>query len=319
MSLSEGKGTVSEVSQTPVYRQVSADDFHGAAYQSQVLALRAGPYMDFPSTVTIETMALCNAACDFCPYPGLERKGQVMSDEFIEKVFQELEEIPNRPPFKMSLSRVNEPFLDTRIFDISKEIERRFPEATNFFFSNGSPLTEGNLLRLAELKRVDYLVLSVNDHRSQRYESIMRLPFDRIVARLSLVNSMKESGVLQFPVYASRVGDGSSADADFLDWVRRNYPALSGIVTVRGDWMGKVVGNIASAPDIGCRQWFELHILANGRAAFCCIDAEGSHGGGDARSQHVIHHVYNHPARRRIREMNSRRDVDLCRTCPMLP
>jgi sulfatase maturation enzyme AslB (radical SAM superfamily) len=115
------------------YRNVSAEDFHGNSYQSQVVALRDGPYMDFPAKVTVETMVLCNAVCDFCPYPVLERKGQIMPDSLIEKILCELEDIPNRPAFEVSLSRVNEPFLDTRIFDISAEIERRFPEARNFF------------------------------------------------------------------------------------------------------------------------------------------------------------------------------------------
>jgi len=307
-------------SQASIYREVSADDFHGAPYQVQVVALRNGPYMDFPASISIETMALCNAACDFCPYPGLERRGEIMPDELIEKILGEIAEIPHRPPFKVTLARVNEPFLDTRIFDISSDIERRFPEASQFFFSNGTPLTEKNLLRLTQYKRVDYLNVSVNDHRPAQYERVMRLPFTTIADRLALIHRMKMAGTLTFPVFLSRVGDGTPADGEFLEWVQTNYPSLNGLVTVRGNWLGKIQGDIAAAPDVACRQWFELHVLANGRTAFCCIDSEGSHSMGDARRHHVIHEVYNHPARKRIRaEVNSRRVLEPCNTCPMLP
>jgi len=72
------------------------------------------------------------------------------------------------------------------------------------------------------------------------------------------------------------------ADAAFLEWVKRSYPLFNGLVTMRGDWMGAVPAPVGAVPDVGCRQWFELHLLANGKAAFCCIDADARHGVGDA-------------------------------------
>ncbi len=302
------------------FRLITVDNFHGRHYQDEVLALREGGYIDFPATVTIETLSLCNAACNFCPYPGLDRKGERLQDEIIEKIFNDISEIPDRPPFKFSLSRVNEPFLDTRIFTISQEVERRFPEASAFFFSNGSPLTEKNLLSLAELKRVDFLNISINDHRRHEYERIMGLPYDSILQRLHLICEMRNSGLLKFPILLSRVGDGTRADRDFLGWVQDTYPSLSGVVRVRGNWLGAVQGQVAAAPDVGCRQWFEVHVLTNGRAAHCCIDPDGSHGTGDASHQHLIREIYNHPVRRHLRkEVSSRGNVDICATCPMLP
>lgn len=304
----------------PIYRQVSHRDFHGAAYQERVDELRSGPYVEFPSVVSIETLSLCNAACNFCPYPSLTRKGEAMSDELIEKILTDIEEIANRPPFEVTLSRVNEPFLDPRVLDISFDIEHRFPEATNMFTSNGTPLTEKTLLRLAELKRVAYLRVSLNEHRSKEYEAIMQLPFDKTIARLDLIHRMKSAGALKFPVYLSRVGDGSEADAEFLEWVKKTYPSLSGLVTVRGDWMGAVATATGPVPDIGCRQWFQLHFLSNGKSAFCCVDSDGRHGVGHAKTQHVIHEVYNDPTARNLRlKILSRLDVAACQNCAMLP
>jgi hypothetical protein len=304
----------------PIYRKLSHLEFHERTYQASFLEIQRGPYLNFPAVISIETLSLCNAACEFCPYPGLARKGEAMPDRVIQKILDDIQGVSGRPAFEVTLARVNEPFLDSRVLDLSVEIEERFPEATNMFFSNGTPLTEKTLLRLAGLQRVSYLMVSVNDHRRDEYERIMRLPFDRTLTRLDLIQRMKDSGILRFPVYVSRVADGSAADGEFLEWVRRSYPALSGLVTPRGDWMGVVAAETGPVPDVGCRQWFQLHVLSNGKAAFCCIDSDGRHGTGDARTQHVIHEVYNHPARRSLRsDVLSRREVRACQTCTMLP
>jgi MoaA/NifB/PqqE/SkfB family radical SAM enzyme len=45
--------------------------------------------------------------------------------------------------FIQILARDNEPFLDTRIWDITAEIERRLPEARHLLFSNGTYSTSG--------------------------------------------------------------------------------------------------------------------------------------------------------------------------------
>ena len=64
------------------------------AYQRNVLQMRQSSAIDFPAHVHLETMAQCNAACNFCPYPGLERKGTVMDDALIAKVVNDLADIP---------------------------------------------------------------------------------------------------------------------------------------------------------------------------------------------------------------------------------
>lgn len=300
--------------------KVTAQDFHGVPYQQRVLDLKNGPYMDFPAIVGIETMALCNAACSFCPYPTLGRKGEVMPDRLIAKILSDLEDVKDRPPFQVVLHRVNEPFLDTRIWDITAEFERRFPEAQHLLFSNGTAFNERNLQRLTRLRKVEFLNLSINDHRPDQYEKTMSLPFARTLARLDRIHEMKAAGALDFPILVSRVGDGTPADSEFLDWVSARYPAFNGLVTVRCDWMGAVSISIEPAPDVACRQWFELHLLANGAGAFCCIDSEAKWGFGNAGSQHVIYDIYNHPERRRLRaNIPSRRQVGACQSCPMLP
>ena len=87
--------------------QVTAEGFHGSPYQAPFLALRNGPYLEFPDVVSIETLSLCNATYNSCPYPALNRKGEAMPDELIEKILADIEGIENRPPFQVNLSRVD--------------------------------------------------------------------------------------------------------------------------------------------------------------------------------------------------------------------
>ena len=86
-------------------------------------------YLHYPALVHIETQALCNAACNFCPYPGLERKGARMSDELIDKIVGDLAEIPRDLPFQLAPYKVSEPFVEKRLFAIMRSVNERLPNA----------------------------------------------------------------------------------------------------------------------------------------------------------------------------------------------
>ena len=80
---------------------MTVDERSLAAYQNQVDAMRKSPYLDFPAHVHLETNALCNAACNFCPYPTLERKGTKMPDALIAKIIEDLRDIPHDAAFSI--------------------------------------------------------------------------------------------------------------------------------------------------------------------------------------------------------------------------
>lgn len=57
----------------------------------------------------------------------------MMPDALVEKLISDLGAIPVSHPFEINLSRVNEPFLDHRIFDIPARINERLPNASLVF------------------------------------------------------------------------------------------------------------------------------------------------------------------------------------------
>lgn len=146
--------------------------------------MRRSAYMNYPHEVTLETQAVCNAKCTFCPYSTMARQGDKMPDELIDKIIGDLEQIPRELPFVIAPFKVSDPFLDKRIFSICEKINARLPNARLRLFTNGSPLTDAIVEKVAAIKNVVHLWISLNEYEAQPYEMLMSLPFDRTIEKL---------------------------------------------------------------------------------------------------------------------------------------
>ncbi len=263
--------------------------------------LRRSHFMEFPNEVTIETQAICNAACTFCPYPTMTRQGDRMSDELINKVLEDLKQIPSHVQFTISPFKVSEPFLDKRIFAICKKINETLPNAMLRLFTNGSPLTPEILDRVVPLKNVVHLWVSLNEFEEVPYEKLMGLPFFKTIGKLDMLHARLEKG-FPHPVTISRVADGTIRDDQFTSYIKQRFPLFSGFLIGRADWTGQVVtGMEKRTPPTACSRWYEISIMASGKVALCCMDGEGKHVIGDVNSQSVLE-IYNSPKFRKMRQ-----------------
>jgi len=288
------------------------------AYHQNVLAMRQSSTINYPAHVHLETMAKCNAACSFCPYPTLDRQGAVMEDELIEKVVNDLCDIPRLHTFQLSPFKVNEPFLDNRLIDLLALFNTRLPNACITLTSNASPITEKKLAQLAAFSRIGYLWISFNDHRKVEYEQSMQLPYERTIERLEMIHKAKADQRLSIRVVLSRVSDGSSADREFAVWVKTRFPLFDVSLLPRGGWIGQVNGPANSPPAVGCSRWFDVSITATGVVAHCCMDGKAEFPIGNVRHEHVLE-IYNKADFRRLRaKLNTRLEADPCRRCGFL-
>lgn len=285
-------------------------------YQQKVATLRQSAYLEYPNHVQIETLALCPAACNFCPYPTLTRKGMRLDDAVLDKVLCELEDIPRKLPFQLSPFKVNEPFLDNRLQDLLRRVSRRLPNAEITLTTNAAPLTENKVLELNEIWNLKYLWISLNENNPEAYTRVMQLPWERTESRLNMLHQLKAKGRLHFRIVLSRVGDGSPADLAFVEWVKTHFPLFEAAVTQRGDWIGQVDTSVDDViPDLGCLRWFDFSITATGMVAHCCMDGEAKWTWGDVSKQHLLE-IYRQPAWRQLREQTlSRREVEPCNNC----
>lgn len=274
-----------------------------ADYRAMLDRLKRSRYMDFPKEVSFETQTVCNAACSFCPYPELERKGDKMPDSLIAKIIDDLLEIPDDLPFTISPFKVNDPLLDVRLFDILGEVNARLPNAKIRIFTNGSPLTVKNISRVNAVKNVEHLWVSLNHYEAEPYEELMKIPLDRTLDNLDLLHKKKAEGEFTQDVWVSRVCDETAADQGFVNFVRDRYP-LFGLGTIfKSEWLGQVPGlnSLRKTPLVGCARWWELSIISTGKVSFCCMDGKAEYPIGDVSESSVLE-VYNNPAYRQYRE-----------------
>jgi radical SAM protein with 4Fe4S-binding SPASM domain len=242
-----------------------------------------------------------------------------MSDALIEKIITDLTDIPRHVPFQLSPFKVNEPFLDTRLFDILKTVNEKLPHANIALTSNASPLTPKNLQKLNEIERIGYLWISFNDHRPEQYTQTMQLPWERTIERLNMIHQAKADGRFTPRVILSRVGDNTQADVEFVQWVAQHFPLFGTHVFQRGGWLGQANVELNTpVPNTGCVRWFDLSITSTGKVAHCCMDGKAEWSIGDVNQQHVLE-VYNNPEYKVLREKtNSRLSVSPCNTCTFL-
>lgn len=288
-------------------------------YTRNLESLHSSVYMDYPGEIHLETQTLCNASCSFCPYRTLARKNHTMPDNLVTKIINDLTDIPPHIPFQISPFKVNEPFLEPRLFSILAQISTKLKNASISLTTNASVITEKTLDRLERLASLKSLRISFNEITPERYSQAMKLPFENTLSRIRIIHEYKEKGRLPFPIFLSRVGDDSSDDIAFHRWVRENFPAFQVIIFKRGSWLQQIQSeNISPIPDIGCARWFELSITSTGEIAHCCMDGAGNWPIGNANKNHVLD-IYNSPAFKKLRtETTSRLIVQPCNQCTFL-
>lgn len=283
--------------------------------------LRKGGYLEWPAMVHMETIAVCNAACEFCPYPTLERKGEKMPDSMIEKIIRDLGDIPSHVPFQLAPYKVSDPFLEPRLFEILELVNARLTNARISIITNGAALTERNIAALSTVRNLLYLSISVNYDNAEEYEAVMKIPFERTVRRLDLLHEKFQRGEVPVPVRLTRVSGNKLSDSLFMDWAKANYPAFNARVAPRNDWLGQIATEtaITQVPDVPCHRWFDLSVTATGKVAMCCMDGEARYPKGDVTTTHLLD-IYNQPHLRRFREelMSRRGAGDPCHRCTYL-
>ncbi len=110
--------------------------------------------MEYPYQVAIGLFAQCNAACNFCPYPDMDNKGEKISTDAVYKMLDEIAKWPLQHFFSIKFQHVSEPFLDKRIFSFARYVNEKIPDAHLGFVSNGTTLNDKVMDKLLQLKNV---------------------------------------------------------------------------------------------------------------------------------------------------------------------
>lgn len=269
-------------------------------------------FMDYPMEVSVETMALCNARCTFCPYPTIDRKGEKMPDDLLNKLVDEMISWDREVYF--SPFKLNEPLLDKRTLPLCSRIDAASDKMVMRIFTNGSALTPENIEGIAKLRRVSYLWVSLNSHIAEEYEKLMGLKFEKTEKNLDYLHE------LNFPheVMLSTVG---WPNEPFRRYCFDRWPKFQSIAIKKDAWLGYTEAQITAVPDTACSRWFELSVTARGTVSHCCMHdgVDETYNIGDVNRQ-TLYEVYNAPRWKDRREqLVSRRSLDMatspCASC----
>ncbi len=241
--------------------------------------------MNYPDLIQIETTTACNAHCSFCPHSDLVeagRKGR-MSDELLEKIYTELALWPIKPrsicPFL-----TNEPFADSRIFDICKRLRGIATTVDLTFFTNASLLDGDRAEKLLSLGGKLTIFCSLHHINASDYKRDLGLDFER-----TLANIRNLVACAPFPITVLRVGDGTPADTTFVDFVRREIPGAQPMVAPHWNWKGdRATHERDLHSNILCPRGGSLTILHDGRVSLCCLDQAGQYPLGDITKQSML-------------------------------
>lgn len=148
----------------------------------------------------------------------------------------------------------------------------------------------------------------------------MKTNYDYVISNMKLLHSRKSDGRFKPHVILSRVGSNEHKDTEFIDFVSSRFPLFKVKVAQKSVWLCDLSGRntLSDYNDMPCRQWFQLHILADGKEAFCCIDAEEDHSSCNTHENTLLE-MHDHPRKTRPIKAAARHEIALCRGCVLPP
>jgi radical SAM protein with 4Fe4S-binding SPASM domain len=258
--------------------------------------------------VQIETIAVCNAACVFCPYPTMKRPRGRMSEDLFVKIITEAAGIPAIS--EISFQGLGEPLLDSAIVPRIAFAKRSRPGWRTTMYTNGNKLTEAVVDSL-EAAGLDVLYVSLNAIDARMRKDIMKLDdYERVSAVLRRSIRDRRMKIIPKAVVGMDLFAGEDTDVFKQQWPDA-YMHLEGN-WAGGTWNARVVSEKACG-----RALSQIMVLWDGRVALCCFDGEGEVIFGDLRNE-ALRDIYSKDEYVRYRQAHAegrRKELRLCDNC----
>ena len=280
---------------------------------------------NFPESIQIQTVSLCNGRCNFCPYPEVSAnltQGS-MSDALFKGIIEEIRghNLAVIYPYLM-----NEPLLDKGIFDKVKYIKSRAPSLPVVLNTNGLLLTD-DVARLMLDSGLDTLVVSLNAYSKENYEKMMGISYDRVYSNLentlTFLNRKKAGPNIMISIV--RTMDNDDDIKGLIDFCRkRGLKFFINDVENRG---GNLSGFNSLKPEENknnrslkscLRPLVQAYVLYNGDMILCCADWRRKIVLGNIQESGSIKAVWNSSRARALREMIKKREfhkISICSVC----
>lgn len=248
----------------------------------------------FPGTVQIETTTKCDQNCWFCPRGVMKRKkDEFMSDELLEKVFDELQGkgVQVVHPFLYG-----EPFEDPRMFAIVDRIHSIGAKA--FIYSNATLINE-EVTKKIIAHGVDSLILTMTTNSKAS---------GAVVENVLKFLKMKGNSLPKTEIKVVRKDGKDDGFLDFWSKVPNVNAWVSGVQSIAGHNF-KPEKNETK----GCNRMIGfITVLVNGDVCLCCNDYDCSELQGNINSQ-TMEDVFNGEEHKRLVSIYP--NIKICQYC----
>lgn len=272
--------------------------------------------------IAIETSALCNRHCVFCPNATTARPDELMDEHTLTAILNELVELKYKGVITFYL--YNEPFRDKRILDIVREFSENLPSACPSISTNGDYFKRASDIEAAfeaGIRQMTINVYSAADGvgTSQNAQAVQR-GLERARARAATLQTfLDDLGVDQKGSLYTHAPRGT----------RRARVELKAGISGKGSKMGSFEiqnrsGNIAHfMPPLDeplakmCVRPFRfINVNWKGDVVLCCNDYHGDVVLGNVDEQSLVD-IWNSPKMNafRVALKAKDRDIAMCRVC----
>jgi MoaA/NifB/PqqE/SkfB family radical SAM enzyme len=270
--------------------------------------------------ICIETSALCNRKCVFCPNFSTARPDEQMSWDLIKKMVAELREMK----YTGSVANFiyNEPFRDPRALDIIRHFASELPRATIHTSTNCDYFKSKKDIADAFDAGVHTMVCNIysaadggsDPKKVARGVEAARKRADQVERWLTELGVDQKSSP-----YAPRAPRGVR-----IARVERKYGIAGGTKKLgsfelqnRSGNIEHILGGTTEPLEKMCvRPWRVLNINWTGQAIICCNDYHGATNFGNV-AERTLSEIWQHPGFGVYRLMlqNKNRNIAMCDTC----
>lgn len=259
----------------------------------------------------LETTAVCDAHCVFCPHDQMQRAQGTMDLALSRRIVEEAATIPVID--HLSFVGLGEPLLDRFLVQRIAHARAVMPAIRIDVTTDGSFLRP-KMTDALIAAGLSHLNVSLNATNRRSRHAIMGIDnFDQVVEYIEYARAAG-AGTMTVTVKGIQEKDlmeGGEPEVFLLRW------GADAFLHQEGNWAG-TMRPVRVTPTLPCRRALEqIMVLWDGRVSTCCFDAEGARIFGDLKTQ-TLRDVYSGElaVAFRLAHVHGRRaDLRLCNTC----
>ena len=254
-------------------------DADAAAHQSRLMY------------ASIETCTTCNHRCGFCPVSVAPRPKDVMPQALFERVVEQVV-AAGGPDIGVFLNNYNEPTVDPLFLDRLRVLAAK--HVATAILTNGSRLTPKTIESIRAIGRLRYLGVNLPTIDPIWYREMHGTgDLNTVLANVeyAIAHPLAEENAFVVLGYGDERHDRDLAEIEhrFIGsgWTARRFVVQSRAGLVKTSHGRTSRRRLGGCEQTGSRPFQHLHVVASGRAIFCCQDYYERYPVGDLNDQSV--------------------------------